>query len=53
MGSLNQILAREMSKSKGRASIVPRYDGGNVSPYLEWKKWLFGHYHDNRAITRI
>lgn len=40
MGSLNQILAREMSKSKGRASIVPRYDGGNVSPYLEWKKWL-------------
>lgn len=40
MGSLNQILAREMSKSKGRVSIVPRYDGGNVSPYLEWKKWL-------------
>lgn len=40
MGSLNQILAREMSKSKGRASIVPRYDGVNVSPYLEWKKWL-------------
>ena len=40
MGSLNQILAREMSKSKGRASIVPKYDGGNVSPYLEWKKWL-------------
>lgn len=40
MVSLNQILAREMSKSKGRASIVPRYDGGNVSPYLEWKKWL-------------
>lgn len=40
MGSLNQILTREMSKSKGRASIVPRYDGGNVSPYLEWKKWL-------------
>lgn len=40
MGSLNQILAREMSKSKGRVSIVPRYGGGNVSPYLEWKKWL-------------
>mgnify|MGYP004450716413 FL=1 len=40
MGSLNQILAREMSKSKGRASIVPKNDGGNVSPYLEWKKWL-------------
>lgn len=40
MGSLNQILAREMSKSKGRVSIVPKYDGGNVSPYLEWKKWL-------------
>lgn len=40
MGSLNQILAREMSRSKGRVSIVPMYDGGNVSPYLEWKKWL-------------
>lgn len=40
MGSLNQILAREMSKSKGRVSIVPMYGGGNVSPYLEWKKWL-------------
>lgn len=40
MVSLNQILAREMSRSKGRVSIVPMYDGGNVSPYLEWKKWL-------------
>ena len=40
MGSLSQILAREMSRSKGRVSIVPMYDGGNVSPYLEWKKWL-------------
>lgn len=35
-----------------------RYKPDSMTEYLEkiygtveWKKWLFGHYHDNRALT--
>ena len=40
MGELNRIMAKEMSKSGGKVKVIHGNVFGNVSPDIEWSKWL-------------
>lgn len=40
MSNINRIIAKEMSKMDGKAKIIHGNIVGNVSPDMEWIKWL-------------
>lgn len=40
MGGFNRIMAKEMSKSGGKVKVIHGNVFGNVSPDIEWSKWL-------------
>ena len=52
------ILTHCINTSTAALMSSGRYKPDSMTEYLEkiystveWKKWLFGHYHDNRAMT--